>query len=144
MPMVKQISAFLENKPGRTHYATKILADANINMRALSVADASDFGVLRLIVDKPEEAVKAFSDNNITAKISEVLAVEVPDVPGGMAQVLGKIEDLGIDLLYLYAFLGKKTDDAIIIFNVDDVVGSAKKLEENGIKLVKGNELYNL
>ncbi|MEG2658242.1 MAG: amino acid-binding protein [Clostridiales bacterium] len=142
--MVQQLSVFLENKPGILRNAAKILANANINMRALSIADTSDFGILRLIVDKPQEALGAFQKKDIVAKITEVLAVEVADVPVGMERILATIEELDIDLEYLYAFLGKKTDDAIIIFNVANPEEAAVKLEQKGVHLVKGNEICNL
>ena len=142
--MVKQISVFLEKKRGRIYRASQVLAAAEINIRALSIADTSSFGILRLIVDKPEAALAALKAANYTAKISQVIAVEVEDRPGGMEHILATIEEANIDMEYLYALLGKKNDNAILIFQVEDTDSAAELLTKAGIALVKANDLYEL
>lgn len=142
--MVKQISVFLENKQGTLYSATKALADDGINLRALSLADVTDFGVLRLIADRPDDALKVLREAGFTVKISEVIAVEVPDIPGGMAETLAEIDACGADLGYLYAFLGRKTEKAIIIFQVENAEETYKLLKAKGIHLVSSAELYAL
>lgn len=142
--MVKQISIFLENQQGKLYTATKTLADAQVNLRALSLADVTDFGVLRLIVDKPETALQALREAGFTVKISEVIAVEVRDVPGGMAETMTVIDECGADLGYLYAFLGRKSEKAIIIFQVEDAANIYQQLQQKGVHLVDAEELYHL
>ena len=106
---IKQISVFIENKAGRLHDVAKVLSDNKINIRALSLAETSDFGVLRMIVDKPDEAVKVIKANNFTVRITEVVAVEVPDKVGGLAGVLKIMDSANINIEYMYAFVEKKT-----------------------------------
>lgn len=142
--MVKQISVFLENKRGRIYRAAKVLAAEGINIRALSIADTSAFGILRLIVDVPDKALDALQKANITAKISEVIAVEVADEPGGMEKILRLVEEADINLEYLYAFLGRKTQDAILIFQVEEPQKAIETLQGAGVRLVEGKELYEL
>ncbi len=142
--MVKQISVFLENKRGRIYRVSKALAAEGINIRALSIADTSAFGILRLIVDAPERALTVLQNANITAKISQVIAVEVADVPGGMEKILSVIEGADINLEYLYAFLGRKSEDAILIFQVENPQKAIETLQAAGVRLVEGKELYEL
>ena len=142
--MVKQISVFLENTPGSLKKAAKTMGDAGINMRALSLADTSDFGIVRLIVNQPEAALLALHNANFTAKISEVLAVEVADEPHGMENILNVIEEGKLNIEYLYAFLGQKNERAIIIFQMEDPQAAAAYLTAHGVNLVPGEELYEL
>ncbi len=142
--MVKQISVFLENKRGRIYRVSKALAAESINIRALSIADTSAFGILRLIVDAPERALTVLQNANITAKISQVIAVEVADAPGGMEKILSVIEGADINLEYLYAFLGRKSEDAILIFQVENPQKAIETLQAAGVRLVEGRELYEL
>ncbi len=142
--MVKQISVFLENKRGRIYRVSKALAAEGINIRALSIADTSAFGILRLIVDAPERALTVLQNANITAKISQVIAVEVADVPGGMEKILSVIEGADINLEYLYAFLGRKSEDAILIFQVENPQKAIETLQAAGVRLVEGKEVYEL
>ena len=141
---VKQISVFLENKSGRLAAVTRALADASINIRALSIADTSDFGILRLIVDKPDLAFRVLQENSFTVSTTEVIAVEMPDQPGGLADVLQILDTKTINLEYLYAFIGQANHKAMNIFRVEQIDLAIEVLTKNGIKLLSGEEVYAL
>lgn len=142
--MVKQISVFLENKAGRLANVTKILGEANINIRALSIADTSDFGILRLIVNEPDQAYKVLKESGFTVSETEVIAVEVPDTPGGLANVLDIMGQSAINIEYLYAFIGKATDDALVIFKVENPEQAVKVFHDQGISVLDKTEVYRL
>lgn len=142
--MVKQISVFLENKAGRLAEVTDILGRAGVNLRALSIAETADYGVLRLIVDKPEEAVRTLRENGFTASETDVLVVEVPDRPGGLAGILKMLAPKGINVEYMYAFVEKSGDNALVVFRVEEPETVARILQENGVKLLSGEEVYRL
>ena len=116
---VKQISVFLENKSGRLAEVTRTLGRNDINIRALSIADTTDFGILRLIVNKPEEANHALRQGGFMVSETEVIAVDVPDRPGGLADVLEILGQASVNIEYLYAFIGQTSQDALVIFRVD-------------------------
>ncbi len=141
--MIKQISIFLENKSGRLVKVTKVLEDARINIRGLSIADTSDFGILRLIVDQPEKAVSTLKENGITATVTEVIAVEVPDRPGGLADILACLNDSGINIEYLYSFIDKPAHNAIIMMRVEKVADALQTLGKNNIPIVRGEKIYS-
>ncbi len=141
---VEQIAIFLENKSGRLAEITAILADHNINIRALSVADTADFGILRLIVDKVEEAKTVLRDNGFTVGKTTVIAVEVPDQTGGLASVLKIIDGAGLNVEYMYAFVNKCSDDAILIFRFDEVEKAIEVLKANNITIMTGEQICSL
>ncbi len=141
---VKQLSIFLENRSGRLEEITGILEKNNINIRALSLADTSDFGILRLIVDKPDDAEKVLKDNMITVSINSVVAVVVPDKPGGLHSILIPLREAGINIEYMYAFLAKHKDDAIIIFRFEDPDAAAKVLQKAGVTLISSDHLLSM
>jgi len=141
---VNQISVFLENKSGRLAAVTRILAKHNVNIRALSIADTSDFGILRLIVDQPQLAFEALKKEGFSVSLTEVIGVEMPDKPGGLAGVLDILEANGFNIEYLYAFIGKGDNGALVIFRVERPEEAVKCLEENGVKVVTGEKLYQL
>lgn len=141
---LKQISVFLENKAGRLAEVTKLLGEAGINLRALSLADTIDFGVLRLIVDNPEKALDVLKRNGFTASQTEVLGVEVPDRPGGLAGILQLLVPEGINIEYMYAFVEKSGDNALVVFRVEDVDRTIDLLQKAGVKLVRAEDLYRL
>ncbi|ADG81603.1 amino acid-binding ACT protein [Thermincola ferriacetica] len=141
---VKQISVFLENKSGRLANVTEILGRNNINIRALSIADTSDFGILRLIVNKPDEAYACLKKAGFTVSATEVIAVEVQDHPGGLAAVLKILDARGINIEYLYAFLEKSSDAALVVFRVEQIDEAIKVLGENAINVLKGEDVYKL
>ena len=132
----KQISVFLENKSGRLGEVTRILGEGEINLRAMSIADTADFGILRLIADNSDRALKILDSNNFTAKVTDVLAVEVPDKPGGLAQVMKVFSENDVNIEYLYVSLERNKDNAVIIFKVENIELGAKVLEENSFNLV--------
>ena len=142
---VKQISVFLENRPGCLHEMTKALADANIDLRGLSLAETSDFGIVRLIVDDVLGTANTLRDAGFVASMSEVLAVEVPNVPGGLNKVLEILDGTGINVEYMYAILGNKSSDtAYMIFRVNDNDKAAFALSIAGIKILDAEELSAL
>lgn len=141
---VKQITVFLENKSGRLAAVTRALAKAGINIRALSIADTSDFGILRLIVDKPDLALDVLKENNFTVSATEVIAVEMPDRPGGLAAVLEILNKGDVNLEYLYAFMGQSSNKALNIFRVERIDAAIDVLTKNGVKLLSDEEVYSL
>ena len=141
---VEQISIFLENKSGRLAEVTRILADAGVNIRSLSLADTTDFGVLRLIVDQTDRAQQVLKANGFTGGKTDVLAVAVPDRPGGLAKILGMLDGAGINVEYMYAFVQRSGDNAIMIFRVDGLDKAIQTLAEGGVRVLKGEELYAL
>lgn len=142
--VVKQISIFLENRPGRLREVARILGDNEINIRALSLADTSDFGILRLIVNDPDRANRALKENNFTVNETDVIAVEVPDRPGGLAGILTILDKEGINVEYMYAFLEKATDQALIIFRFEDNEEALRVLQENNISMLGEDQIYRL
>jgi hypothetical protein len=141
---VKQISIFLENKAGRLAEVTNILGKAGINIRALSLADTTDFGILRLIVNDIEKAAKTLKDHGFTVGETEVLAVEVPDRPGGLGEILKIIQDAGLNVEYMYAFVERSSDNAVIIFRFDNVDEATRVLLGKGVTILNGGTLYSL
>ncbi len=141
---LEQISIFLENKSGRLAEVTRVLAQAGINIRALSLADTADFGILRLIVNDTETAKKVLKENGFTVGKTEVVGVEVPDRPGGLAGILQALEKEGINVEYMYAFVQKSGDSAVIIFRFDDIDSAIQALQKAGVRVLKGEEIYAL
>ncbi|MBF7083148.1 ACT domain-containing protein [Desulfallas sp. Bu1-1] len=141
---VKQISVFLENKSGRLAQVTRVLGENNINIRALSIADTTDFGILRLIVNNPDPAYRALKDAGFTVSTTEVIAVEVKDEPGGLARVLEILQNVNINIEYLYAFLQKATNAALVVFRVEQLDEAIKVLQENNISILEGSRVYAL
>jgi len=141
---VEQIAVFLENKSGRLAEITTILADNNINIRALSVADTADFGILRLIVDQVAEAEKALRANGFTVGKTTVIAVEVPDKTGGLATVLKCIEKKELNVEYMYAFVNKTGENAVLIFRFDEMDRAIAALQEDGFTILESKQIYSL
>lgn len=142
--LVEQIAVFLENKSGRLAEITAILAENSINIRALSVADTADFGILRLIVDKVEQAKAVLRENGFTVGKTQVLAVEVEDKTGGLAKVLKCIKDAGINVEYMYAFVNKSGANAVLIFRFDEMDKAIAVLQEKGFALLTGAQICAL
>ena len=141
---VEQISIFLENKSGRLAEVTDVLAAAGVNIRALSLADTADFGILRLIVDKVDQAKQALKDKGFTIGRTEVLALEVPDRPGGLNQILRVLAAAGINVEYMYAFVQRSLQNAIVIFRFDELDKAIQVLTGAGVRILRGEELYAL
>lgn len=135
---IKQISIFLENVSGRLAEVTRTLADAGINLRALTIADTADFGILRIVADQPELALKALADGGFTAKETEVLAVEVDDRPGGLAHAMEIFRRNRVNIEYLYVSLEKTREKAVVIFKVEDIALGMKIVEENNLRPAGG------
>ena len=141
---IKQISVFIENTPGRLAHFTKLLGEHGIDLVSLSVADTTHFGILRGIVADYEAAVKLISENGYTVKLTDVLAVSVPDQPGGLAIVLEKLAEKDIAVEYLYSFVRNAGDHALIIFRVDKLPEAEKVLLDAGVKLLSQDEVRKL
>ena len=142
--LVSQISVFLENTKGRLFSVSDILAKNDINVRAVSIADTTDFGILRMIVNDPEKAYCVLKENNFTVRITKVIAVEIDDTPGSMSAVLKKLNDHGIEVEYMYAFLGNISGNALVILKIDDPDKVAEITAMEGIKLIPAEEVYKL
>ncbi len=130
--IIKQISIFIENRPGRLAEITDIISKNDINIRALSIADTTNFGILRIIVDNPELVEEKLRQNNITASITSVLSVGIKDRPGGLADVLQLLAKNGIAIEYMYAFLAKKEDEAYVIMRIEKEKEAKELLLSNG------------
>ncbi|MCX5894477.1 MAG: ACT domain-containing protein [Proteobacteria bacterium] len=141
---VDQISIFLENKSGRLAEVTRVLGKAGINIRALSLADTSDFGILRLIVNDSVKAVDVLKTNQFTVSVTQVVAVEVSDRPGGLAHILDILEHEKINVEYMYAFVERSSDNAVIIFRFDETDRAIKALTAKGIRVLEGKKVYCL
>ena len=135
---VHQISVFLENKSGRLAEVTMLLGKGGVNLRAITIADTADFGILRLIVDNQDKALKLLRDAGFTAKVTEVYAIEIEDKPGGLARVMQTFEENNLNIEYLYATLEKNKDHAIVIFRVEDLEKAGKIIEENNLQTLAG------
>lgn len=141
---IRQLSIFLENTAGRLYDIVSVLGKASINIRALSLADTAEFGILRLIVDKVDTAYDELKKAQHTVSITEVVAVEVVDKPGGLSEVLEKFASNGINVEYMYAFVEKKHDNAILIFRIEDIGTAIDVLREAGVKLIDHEKLIRL
>lgn len=141
---VEQISVFLENKSGRLSEVTAILAEAEVNIRALALADTSDFGVLRLIVDDTEKARQTLKNNGFTVGKTNVVAVEVTDRPGGLHDILTMLHDAGLNVEYMYAFVRSSGDNAVMIFRIEKEQEAIRLLESKGVNVIDGQRLYTL
>jgi hypothetical protein len=141
---VDQISIFLENKSGRLAEVTRVLGNAGINVRALSLADTSDFGILRLIVNDSAKAVDVLKQNQLTVSMTQVVAVEVSDRPGGLAYILDILQKENINVEYMYAFVERSSDNAVIIFRFDEIDKAIKILTGKGITVLEGKKVYCL
>jgi hypothetical protein len=140
----EQISVFLENKAGRLAEVTGILSEAKVNIRALALADTSDFGVLRLIVDDNIKAVKALKNRGFTVGRTDVVAVEVEDRPGGLHRLLDMLNKAKINVEYMYAFVQHSGENAVMIFRFDNIDEAVRVLEEHNVKVINGKEVYTL
>jgi len=144
MDHVEQISIFLENKAGRLAEVTRILAEAQVNIRALSLADTSDFGILRLIVNDCEKAKTELKAHGFTVGKTEVVAVEVSDQPGGLYYILRILQKSNVNVEYMYAFVQQSGANAVLIFRFDNLEEALKILKEKGVNVIRGEKLYSM
>lgn len=142
--MIKQISLFLENKEGRLAKVCRVLGNEGINIRALSIADTTDFGVLRLIVNNPEKAYQVLKEHKFAVSMTDVLAMEVADTPGGLAGTLERLDEAGINVEYMYAFLGTASQDALVIIRVENPQEAIHVIRKAGINILEGDRVYSL
>ncbi len=141
---ITQLSVFLENEKGRLLAVIKALAEAGINIRALSMAETGDYGVIRMIVSDAAKGEAALKKAGLAVKKTDVIACEVPDVPGGLAEVLGKFSESSINIEYMYAFVEKQGGNAVMVFRVDDHEKASGKLESIGIKMLSEKDISKL
>ncbi|MDD1753639.1 MAG: ACT domain-containing protein [Methanotrichaceae archaeon] len=141
MTEIKQISLFVENKPGRMAKVSKTLSDANVNIRALTIAEAGDFGVIRMVVDDPEKGYKVLKDNGFTVSTTEVLAVEMKDTPGGLYTIVNTLGESSVNVDYAYAFVTAKAQKAMLILRVDNIVKAREVLGAKAIKIATREEI---
>ncbi len=141
---VEQVAIFIENRAGRLAEVTGILAQANINIRALFVADTADFGILRLIVDQPEKAVRALKEGGFTVSTTPVIAIEVPDRPGGLWGTLKTLDAVGLNVEYLYTVITRSGNNAVVVFRFDEGERAVRALQEAGVRVLSSQEVYGL
>ena len=141
---VKQISIFIENRSGRLREVTEVLGGNGINIRALSLADTSDYGILRLIVDRPDKALAVLKQANFTLSETDVIAVEVKDKPGGLSDVLAILGNAGINVEYMYAFVEKSSNNAVVIFRIEDIDAAISALKKNDVTILDNKQVTKI
>jgi len=141
---VEQLSIFLENRSGRLAEITGVLARAGINIRALSLADTADFGILRLIVNEPARAAETLRGNGFTVATNEMVALEVPDRPGGLWEILKAVGEAALNVEYMYAFVRKSQENAVVMFRFDEPDRAITILQQAGVRVLSGEEVYSL
>ncbi len=141
---VRQISVFLENKIGRLAEITQILGNKEINIRALAIADTTEFGILRMIVDRPQKAYEALEERGFTVSQTEVVVVEVEDKPGGLAQVMAILGKEGINVEYLYAFVAPRGRGALVVLKIEEKKATVDLLQEEKVKILSAEEISRL
>lgn len=142
--LIKQISIFVENKPGRLSSITKLLKDNEIDIRALSIADTKDFGILRLIVNKPDLACNVLKDADCTVSITNVIAICISDKPGGLAEAMDCLYGANISVEYMYAFISKSENQAYVILRVENNDKAVEALTEKSFKILTDKDVYDM
>ena len=141
---ISQISVFVENSQGKLSAISDRIAESGVDIRALSIADTTDFGILRLIVDKPEAAALALKEAGLTVSITNVIAVGIDDTPGAFSVPMRILADAGIDVEYMYAFISRDTQKAYVILRVADNDVATKVLLDKGVTLLDENGFYGM
>lgn len=144
MQFIKQLSVFVENKSGRLSDILTTVGNANIDISALSIADTTDFGIVRMIVNDPEQAASVLRENGFVVKVTDVIALAVADIPGGLAKEVEKLKNAGISIEYMYAFIGKSDKGALVIVRVEDPEKAIEVLKGESVTLVSPEEVYRL
>ena len=140
--VIKQLSVFVENQPGRLSEITDVLSGREINIRALSIADTTNFGILRLIVDHPSRAESALKEQGFTVSQTSVIGVGIEDRPGGLAEALNILREAGMDVEYMYDFVSHAEKTAYVILRVADNDAAEKVLRDHGIPILSGEDVY--
>ncbi|PIP39009.1 MAG: amino acid-binding protein [Desulfobacterales bacterium CG23_combo_of_CG06-09_8_20_14_all_51_8] len=140
----QQISVFIENRSGRLAKITTALGNAGVNIRAMSLADTSDFGILRLIVNQTEKAINTLKDQGFTVMVSSVMAVAIPDTPGALGNLLSLLEHAGLNVEYMYAFITRNQNQAVNILRFDDIDKAIETLNESDITVLDEGALMTL
>ncbi len=140
--ILKQLSVFLENKPGALSQPCRVLAEAGINILTIALADTQQFGILRLVVHEWEQARKVLEKNGCVVKVNDVVALEVPDRPGGLAEVLEVIEHAAVNVEYMYAFTAKQKGKGLMLFRFDKPEVAIAKLRDSKVNTVGTTELF--
>ena len=136
---VQQLSVFIENKAGRISEMTDLLGKAGIQIRGFSVSDTTDYGIVRLVIDKPEDAAQILGDAGFTVKVTEVIALDLPDIPGGLASVLGVVSGAGVNIEYVYSLIG-----TYVVINVHNISRAKALLAGKPVRIVSQEELSSL
>ena len=141
MAEIKQLSLFVENRPGRMAKVSKTLSDAGVNIRAMTIAEAGDFGVIRMVVDDPDKGYKVLHDNGFTVSTTDVLTVEMKDTPGGLYEIVNTLGENNINVDYAYAFVTAKAQRAMLILRVDDIAKARQVLSAKDVKIATKEEI---
>lgn len=141
---IKQLSVFVENRPGKLSAVTRLLGDNKIDIRAMSIADTKDFGILRLIVNDPEKALDVLKENEYPVTITNVIAIGVDDAPGGLAGAMEALYENNIGLEYMYAFVSKTENTAYVVFRVENNEKALEALTEKGYNALTAKDLYDM
>jgi hypothetical protein len=141
---VEQVAIFIENRSGRLAEVTGVLAQAGINIRAIFVADTADFGILRLIVDQPDTAARMLKASGFTVSTTPVVAIEMPDRPGGLWGILKTLEAVGLNVEYMYAVITRSGNNAVVVFRFDEPDRAVQALSEAGVRTLSGEDVYAL
>ncbi len=140
---IKQISIFVENKPGRISEIISLLGKNNIDIAALSLADTTNFGVLRIIVDDPEKTVSLLEADGVAVKVNNVIGIAVSNVPGGLAKALNVLTSANITIEYIYAFVGRNEKGALVVLRTDNKEKAVEALLANSITIIKESDVFS-
>ncbi len=141
---IKQLSVFVQNVPGRLAEIAGIIAGSGIDIRALSLADTTNFGILRIIVDEPDKALQKLKDSELSVKCTNVIAVGIDDFPGGFAKAVKTLGDAGVSVEYSYAFLGRETGRAMVVFRTDNDEKALAALKNGGMTVLAEKDVYKV
>ena len=144
MKLIKQISVFVENKSGRLSDILNVIGKNGIDISALSIADTTDFGIVRMIVNDPDKAAEILKSNNLVVKVTDVIALAVADKPGGLAGEIEKLKYAGISIEYMYAFIGKSDKGALVIVRVENPEKALEVLKDENVTVVSPEEVYRM
>ena len=140
---IKQLSVFVENKAGKLKEITDLIASADIDIRAMSIADTKEFGILRVIVNDIDRAKQVLEDDGLVLSVTDVLGIRLEDRPGGLASIMGTLSEIGVNIEYMYAFL-TRTENAYLVVRVADAETTGQALEAKGIMLLTDEDIRNM